>query len=199
VGTRQKIITARGVGANIFLVPRQNYADVRSQKGIRVIPVGSFNEAVNWLNWRLYSCPHASDDITQITGVPFKDFPVGDIENNGLPLPAGIIRLDYGHAACNLIRFWYFWQHRDEDLRVRFARGSLRSATLRERHGVVTLEATDSAGKHYSKVLKHAPNALVAYFISTRPGVALWYSPTTYDYIGFESNGISFYHAQPNQ
>jgi len=197
VGARQKIITARQVGASIFLVPKQNYADVRSTTGIRVIPVGSFNEAVNWLNWRLYGCPHAPDDIEALTGIDFADLPIGDAEFNGLPLPAGILRLDYGHAACNLIRFWYFWQHRDQPLRVRFAHGSLREATLRQRHGVVTLEAIDASGRRYSKKLASAPDALVAYFISTRPGVALWHSPTTYDYIGFGADGISFYHAQP--
>ena len=197
VGARQKIITAREVGATIFLVPKQNYKDVSSVKDIRVIPVASFNEAVNWLSWRLYGCPHAPDDIEALTGVAFKDLPVGDAEYNGLPLPAGILRLDYGHAACNLIRFWYFWQHHEQPLRVRFARGSLRAATLRQERGIVTLEAIDNAGRRYTKVLPHAPDAMVAYFISTRPGVALWYSPTTYDYIGFGAGGISFYHAQP--
>jgi PDZ domain-containing protein len=197
VGARQKVIAARGVGATIFLVPRQNYGDVSSVTGIRVIPVASFNEAVNTLRWRLYGCPHAPDDITALTGVGFEDLPVGDAELNGLPLPAGILRLDYGHAACNLIRFWYFWQHHDQPLHVRFARGSLRAATLQEQHGVVTLVAVDDAGRRYSKTLTHAPDAMVAYFISTRPGVALWYSPTSYEYIGFGANGISFYHAQP--
>jgi PDZ domain-containing protein len=197
VGARQKIITAREAGATIFLVPRRNYMDVRSVKDIRVIPVDSFNEAVNWLSWRLYGCPHAPDDIKTLTGIGFADLPIGDAEYNGLPLPAGILRLDYGHAACNLIRFWYFWQHRTQPLHVRFTRGSLREATLRQQHGVVTLEAIDNAGRRYSKVLTRAPDALVAYFISTRPGVALWYSPTTYDYIGFDANRISFYHAQP--
>lgn len=197
VGARQKIITAREVGATIFLVPRQNFRDVSAEKGIRVIPVGSFDEAVNWLSWRLYGCPHAPDDIKALTGIGFEDLPVGDAEVNGLPLPAGILRLDYGHAACNLIRFWYFWQHHAEPLRVRFVRGSLREATLRERHGVVTLEAIDSAGRRYARTLTRAPDAMVAYFISTRPGVALWYSPTSYDYIGFDRSGISFYHAQP--
>jgi PDZ domain-containing protein len=197
LGARQKIITAREVGATIFLIPRQNYQDVRSVKGITVIPVGSFNEAVNWLSWRLYGCPHAPDDIQALTGIGFNDLPVGDAEYNGLPLPAGIMRLDYGHAACNLIRFWYFWQHRTQPLHVHFARGSLREATLRQKRGVITLEAIDDNGKRYSKVLPHAPDALVAYFISTRPGVALWYSPTTYDYIGFDARGLAFYHAQP--
>jgi Lon-like protease len=197
VGTRQKIIAARGVGASIFLVPKQNYDDVRSTQGIRVIPVGSFNEAVNWLSWRLQGCPHAADDIKALTGVAFEDLPIGDAEVNGLPLPAGVLRLDYGHAACNLIRFWYFWQHRSEPLHVRFQHGSLRAATLRQQHGVVTLEAVDDAGKRYSRTLARAPDALVTSFISTRPGVALWYTPTRYDYIGFDSNKMTFYSAQP--
>jgi Lon-like protease len=197
VGARQKIIAARAAGASIFLVPRQNYEDVRSAKGIKVIPVGSFNEAVNWLSWRLYGCPNASDDIKALTGIGFEDLPIGDAEYNGLPLPPGVLRLDYGHAACNLIRFWYFWQRRAQPLHVRFAHGSLREATLLQLHGVVTLEAIDSAGRRYSRKLPRAPDALVASFISARPGVALWYSPTRYDYIGFDANGISFYHAQP--
>lgn len=44
-GAFPKVIAAKRVGARLFLVPRQNYADVAEISGIKVIPVGSFNEA----------------------------------------------------------------------------------------------------------------------------------------------------------
>jgi PDZ domain-containing protein len=45
-GTAQKLIAARRAGARIFLVPRENYADVASEQGIRIVPVGSFRDAL---------------------------------------------------------------------------------------------------------------------------------------------------------
>jgi Lon-like protease len=197
VGTRQKLIVARRKGASVFLVPRENYAEVRGQRGIRVIPVGSFNEAVNWLSWRLNGCPSAAADIESITGVRFADLPIGDVEDKGMQLPAGIIRLDYGHAACNLIRFWYFWNDRKWPLRVHFTRAAMRSATLTQNQGGYVLQISDAAGTVYSKRLATKPDALVVYFISNRPGIALWTSPATYEFVGFDQHAITFWRAQP--
>jgi len=45
-GTLQKLIAAKRAGARIFLVPRENYADVATEREIRVVPVGSFQEAL---------------------------------------------------------------------------------------------------------------------------------------------------------
>ena len=199
VGARQKIIAAKREGATIFLVPQQNYDDVRDTSGMRVIPVSTFNEAVNWLAWRLYSCPNAAVDIASLTGIRFADLPIGDAEVNGIRLSPGILRLDYGHAACNLIRFWYFWNDPSHELKVSFMGKSIRWARL----GVVArkpvLTVQDSRGHTYSTVLAHRPDALVGYFISTRPGLALWTSPRSYDYIGFGRTGITLWHAQPAQ
>jgi len=199
VGARQKIIAAKREGATIFLVPLQNYDDIRDTPGVRVIPVTNFNEAVNWLTWRLQSCPNASLDIESLTGVRFTDLPIGDVEVNGMRLPAGILRLDYGHAACNLIRFWYFWNNRTTPLRVSFVGKPIRWARLAMVAGRPTLTVQDSRGQTYSKTLARRPDALVGYFISTRPGLALWTSPRSYDYIGFGPSGIVLWHAQPTQ
>ena len=70
VGARQKIIAAKRQGATIFLVPWQNYDEVRGTFGMHVIPVGNFNEAVNWLSWRLRSCANAAADIGGLDGHP---------------------------------------------------------------------------------------------------------------------------------
>ncbi|HME82354.1 MAG TPA: S16 family serine protease [Candidatus Eremiobacteraceae bacterium] len=199
VGARQKIIAAKRKGATIFLVPMQNYDDIRDTPGVRVIPVSNFNEAVNWLSWRLRSCPNAAVDIASLTGIRFADLPIGDAELNGTKLPAGILRLDYGHAACNLIRFWYFWNDRTHPLRVHFRKSSIRDAELQMVHGTPQIMVTDEHGHTYAKMLARAPDALVGYFISTRPGIALWTSPHTYDYIGFGAQGITLWHAQPTQ
>jgi PDZ domain-containing protein len=46
-GTQQKLIAAERAGARIFLVPRENYADVATERGaMRILPVGSFREAL---------------------------------------------------------------------------------------------------------------------------------------------------------
>lgn len=48
-GTREKIEAAKRAGATVFLVPTQNYAEVKDTPGIRVIPVRSFADAVRAL------------------------------------------------------------------------------------------------------------------------------------------------------
>jgi PDZ domain-containing secreted protein len=45
-GTLQKLIAAKRAGAALFLVPRRNYAEIASQRGIRVVPVTTFREAL---------------------------------------------------------------------------------------------------------------------------------------------------------
>lgn len=45
-GARQKVIAAREAGASVFLVPRENYAEIRNTRGIRIIPVSSFSQAL---------------------------------------------------------------------------------------------------------------------------------------------------------
>jgi PDZ domain-containing protein len=45
-GTLQKLIAAKRAGARVFLVPRENYADVANDREIRIVPVGSFREAL---------------------------------------------------------------------------------------------------------------------------------------------------------
>ena len=45
-GTRQKLIAAKRVGARIFFVPRENYTEVASEHDVRVVPVGTFGEAL---------------------------------------------------------------------------------------------------------------------------------------------------------
>ena len=197
VGARQKLIAARWQGAKIFLVPAPNYNEVREEPGIVVIPVGSFREAVNWLSWRRQSCPHAAADIEGIAGVKFADLPIGDIEDKGMRLPAGVLRLDYGHWACNLIRFWYFWNERSWPLHVHFAKGATRDATLLKTPSGYVLRVTDAAGNVRQKTLAVRPDALVVSFVSNRPAIALWTSPATYNYIGFAGQAITLWQAQP--
>ena len=48
-GTMQKLVAARRAGATVFLVPLQNYAEIKDQRDVRVIPVGTFDEAVRAL------------------------------------------------------------------------------------------------------------------------------------------------------
>jgi len=45
-GTQQKIIAAERAGARVFFVPMENYADVKNERGITVVPVGTFAQAV---------------------------------------------------------------------------------------------------------------------------------------------------------
>jgi PDZ domain-containing protein len=45
-GTLQKLIAAKRAGARTFLVPRENYGDIADQHGIRIVPVGTFREAL---------------------------------------------------------------------------------------------------------------------------------------------------------
>ena len=45
-GTMQKLIAARNAGANIFLVPQANYAEVKGAAGMHVIPVKTFAQAL---------------------------------------------------------------------------------------------------------------------------------------------------------
>lgn len=48
-GASQKVIAARRAGAKIFLVPQENYKEVASTPGIRVIPVSTFRQALHAL------------------------------------------------------------------------------------------------------------------------------------------------------
>jgi PDZ domain-containing protein len=48
-GTREKLQAAKRAGATVFLVPKQNYDDIKGTQGIRIIPVGSFADAVKAL------------------------------------------------------------------------------------------------------------------------------------------------------
>ena len=45
-GARQKVAAARAAGASLFLVPLENYPEVASARGIRVVPVSSFSQAL---------------------------------------------------------------------------------------------------------------------------------------------------------
>ena len=49
-GTLQKLIAAKRAGARIFLVPRKNYDDVRNERDMRIVPVGTFSEALQAIN-----------------------------------------------------------------------------------------------------------------------------------------------------
>ena len=48
-GAREKLEAAKRAGATVFLVPRQNYAEIKGDLGIDVVPVRSFAEAVHAL------------------------------------------------------------------------------------------------------------------------------------------------------
>jgi Lon-like protease len=48
-GAQQKVIAARNAGATIFLVPNQNYKEIAGTRGIRVIPVATFRQALRAL------------------------------------------------------------------------------------------------------------------------------------------------------
>ena len=45
-GLQQKLIAAQRAGADIFLVPRANARDVSGISGLRIVPVGTFREAL---------------------------------------------------------------------------------------------------------------------------------------------------------
>lgn len=51
-GAREKVRAAQRAGAIIFLVPAQNYAQIKDTKGIMVIPVRSFRDALAELSRR---------------------------------------------------------------------------------------------------------------------------------------------------
>ena len=48
-GTMQKLVAARRAGATVFLVPAQNYDEVKAQHDLRVIPISTFDQAVRAL------------------------------------------------------------------------------------------------------------------------------------------------------
>ncbi len=48
-GTRQKLIAAKRAGASVFLVPRENYAEIKDEKDVRVVPVDTFADALKAL------------------------------------------------------------------------------------------------------------------------------------------------------
>ena len=49
-GAKQKAIGARDAGADIFLVPDDNYEEARdANEGLRVVPVSTFEEALSAL------------------------------------------------------------------------------------------------------------------------------------------------------
>jgi PDZ domain-containing protein len=48
-GTRQKLIAAKRAGASVFLVPRENYAEIKDEKVLRVVPVDTFADALRAL------------------------------------------------------------------------------------------------------------------------------------------------------
>jgi len=45
-GATQKVAAARAAGATFFLVPLENYAEIKATPGIQVLPVGTFAQAV---------------------------------------------------------------------------------------------------------------------------------------------------------
>jgi PDZ domain-containing protein len=48
-GTEQKLIAAKRAGASVFLVPKENAADIASERDVRVVPVGTFSDALRAL------------------------------------------------------------------------------------------------------------------------------------------------------
>jgi predicted S18 family serine protease len=40
------LIAAKRAGVTVFLVPRANAADIASERGVRVVPVGTFSDAL---------------------------------------------------------------------------------------------------------------------------------------------------------
>ena len=45
-GATQKVAAARAAGATVFLVPLENYDEIKDASGIRVVPVGTFAQAL---------------------------------------------------------------------------------------------------------------------------------------------------------
>jgi PDZ domain-containing protein len=45
-GAQQKLIAAKRAGATVFFVPRENFAAVSTERAIRVVPVGTFSDAL---------------------------------------------------------------------------------------------------------------------------------------------------------
>ncbi len=52
-GARQKVAAAKAAGATLFLVPKENYAEVAGTRGIRIAAVSTFSQAVRALQTRL--------------------------------------------------------------------------------------------------------------------------------------------------
>ena len=48
-GARQKVAAARAAGATLFFVPKENYPEIAGTRGIRVVPVTNFSEALKTL------------------------------------------------------------------------------------------------------------------------------------------------------
>ncbi|MDQ2992431.1 MAG: PDZ domain-containing protein, partial [Candidatus Eremiobacteraeota bacterium] len=48
-GTMQKLIAARRAGATVFLVPEQNYDEIKDQPGVRIVRIKTFDQAVRAL------------------------------------------------------------------------------------------------------------------------------------------------------
>jgi PDZ domain-containing protein len=48
-GTAQKLVAAQRAGATVFLVPVENYSEVKDHRDVRVIPIHTFDEAVKAL------------------------------------------------------------------------------------------------------------------------------------------------------
>jgi len=48
-GTKEKLQAAKHAGATVFLVPTQNYSEIKGTSGIQIIPVSSFDDAVKAL------------------------------------------------------------------------------------------------------------------------------------------------------
>lgn len=46
-GARQKVVAAQAAGAQLFIVPADNYAEVRDMTGIRIVPVNTFDQALH--------------------------------------------------------------------------------------------------------------------------------------------------------
>jgi len=81
-------------------------------------------------------------------------------------------------------------------LRVSFQHAVMRDATLVKTPSANELRITDAAGTVYRRTLSPQPDALVVYFISNRPGIALWTSPATFDYVGFAGHAVTLWRAQ---
>jgi len=45
-GAPQKLIAAKRAGARLFLCPKENYRDIAGERDVRVVPVGSFQDAI---------------------------------------------------------------------------------------------------------------------------------------------------------